>query len=195
MGRLYNNGETCGIRQALHRDPTRSIDAFVDAVRGADEGHHHGRSHGRETASSGRCPARTSSTRVKSQVEGKRRERGHDLVRRRGPTRTGAYYPATGAGRSRPRDARLRRRDLRAGRVRHPRQGMTRMPMRLANDSRYGLGGGIFCKDRGPCPPAGARAVRHGDGPHQTPSGPPIRTCHSAGSRTPATGANTVASA
>ncbi len=144
MGRLYNNGETCiSAKRFIVTD--KAYDAFVDAfvaqmkniVMGdpTDEG-----------SQLGPLSSRDQFDTVKEQVDASVAKGAKVLCGGEVPGRTGAYYPATVLA------------DLTPGMPAYddeifgPVASVIRArddedAMRLANESRYGLGGGIFSKD------------------------------------------------
>jgi len=144
MGRLYNNGETCiSAKRFIVTD--RVYDAFVNAFVAqmkditmgdpTDEGSQLGPLSRQEQFDT-----------VKEQVNESVAKGAKILCGGDAPDRTGAYYPATVLA------------DLAPGMPAYddeifgPVASVIRASddadaMRIANESRYGLGGGIFCKD------------------------------------------------
>jgi succinate-semialdehyde dehydrogenase/glutarate-semialdehyde dehydrogenase len=144
MGRLYNNGETCvSAKRFIVAD--KVYDAFVDAyvAQMSDI------TMGDPTAKDSQLGPLSSQDQfdtVKSQVDESVAKGAKILCGGEAPDRTGAYYPATVLA------------DLAPGMPAYddeifgPVAAIIRAKddedaMRLANESRYGLGGGIFCKD------------------------------------------------
>ncbi len=144
MGRLYNNGETCvSAKRFIVAD--KVYDAFVDAyvAQMSDI------TMGDPTAKDSQLGPLSSQDQfetVKSQVDESVAKGATILCGGEAPDRTGAYYPATVLA------------DLAPGMPAYddeifgPVAAIIRAKddedaMRLANESRYGLGGGIFCKD------------------------------------------------
>jgi succinate-semialdehyde dehydrogenase/glutarate-semialdehyde dehydrogenase len=140
MGRLYNNGETC-VSAKRFIVTEKVYDAFVDgfvaqmkAIRMGDPTD--------ETTQLGPL----SSQKVKEQVDDSVAKGATILCGGQAPDRIGAYYPATVLA------------DLARGMPAYddeifgPVAAIIRArdnadAMRLANDSRYGLGGGIFSQN------------------------------------------------
>jgi len=144
MGRLYNNGETCiSAKRFIVTD--RVYDTFVNAFVAqmkditmgdpTDEGSQLGPLSSQEQFDT-----------VKGQVNDSVAKGAKILCGGEAPDRTGAYYPATVLA------------DLTPGMPAYddeifgPVASIIRASddadaMRIANESRYGLGGGIFCKD------------------------------------------------
>ena len=144
MGRLYNNGETCiSAKRFIVTDTV--YDAFVtafvaqmkDITMGdpTDDGSQLGPLSSQEQFDT-----------VKEQVDDSVAKGAKILCGGEAPDRTGAYYPATVLA------------DLTPGMPAYddeifgPVASIIRASddadaMRIANESRYGLGGGIFCKD------------------------------------------------
>ena len=144
MGRLYNNGETCiSAKRFIVTD--RVYDTFVNAFVAqmkditmgdpTDDGSQLGPLSSQEQFDT-----------VKGQVNDSVAKGAKILCGGEAPDRTGAYYPATVLA------------DLTPGMPAYddeifgPVASIIRASddadaMRIANESRYGLGGGIFCKD------------------------------------------------
>jgi len=144
MGRLYNNGETCiSAKRFIVTD--RVYDTFVNAFVAqmkditmgdpTDDGSQLGPLSSQEQFDT-----------VKEQVDDSVAKGAKILCGGEAPDRTGAYYPATVLA------------DLTPGMPAYddeifgPVASIIRASddadaMRIANESRYGLGGGIFCKD------------------------------------------------
>ncbi|MGJ8545411.1 MAG: NAD-dependent succinate-semialdehyde dehydrogenase [Sulfitobacter sp.] len=144
MGRLYNNGETCvSAKRFIVTD--KVYDAFVDAfvakmkeVRMGDPTD--------EASQLGPLSSQEQFETVQSQVDESVEKGAAVLCGGKAPERKGAYYPATVLA------------DLAPGMPAYddeifgPVASVIRAKddadaMRLANESRYGLGGGIFSKD------------------------------------------------
>jgi len=144
MGRLYNNGETCvSAKRFIVTDKVYDafVDAFVAEMKKITMG-----DPTEETSQLGPLSSQDQFDTVKSQVEDSVAKGAKILCGGEVPDRTGAYYPATVLG------------DLAPGMPAYddeifgPVASIIRASddedaMRLANESRYGLGGGIFCKD------------------------------------------------
>lgn len=144
MGRLYNNGETC-VSAKRFIVTNKVYDAFVGAfvaqmqeVKMGDPTD--------ENTQLGPLSSQEQFDMVKEQVEASVAKGAKILCGGEAPERTGAYYPATVLA------------DLRPGMPAYddeifgPVASIIRATddedaMRLANESRYGLGGGIFSKD------------------------------------------------
>jgi len=144
MGRIYNNGETCvSAKRFIVTD--KVYDAFVEAYVAemkkitmgdpADDG-----------TQLGPLSSQEQFDRVKEQVDESVAKGAKVLCGGEAPDMKGAYYPATVLA------------DLKPGMPAYddeifgPVASIIRAKddahaMRLANESRYGLGGGIFCKD------------------------------------------------
>lgn len=144
MGRLYNNGETCvSAKRFVVTDKIYDafVSAFVDemkAITMGDPTH--------EDSQLGPLSSEDQFETVKDQVEKSVAEGAKVLCGGTVPDREGAYYPATVLA------------DVTPGMPAYddeifgPVASVIRAKdnedaMRIANDSRYGLGGGIFCKD------------------------------------------------
>ncbi len=144
MGRLYNNGETCvSAKRFIVTDKVH--DAFVEAFVAQMEAITLGDPMD-EATQLGPLSSEDQFETVRGQVEKSVAEGAKVLCGGEVPDRTGAYYPATVLGDVKPGmpayddeifgpvAAVIRARD-------------DEDAMRLANDSRYGLGGGIFSRD------------------------------------------------
>jgi len=144
MGRLYNNGETCvSAKRFIVTD--KVYDAFVDAFVAQMEAVTMGDPTDADSQL-GPLSSQDQFDKVKSQVEGSVAEGATILCGGAAPDRPGAFFPATVLA------------DVAPGMPAYddeifgPVASIIRArddedAMRLANDSRYGLGGGIFCKD------------------------------------------------
>ncbi|GGA28456.1 NAD-dependent succinate-semialdehyde dehydrogenase [Neptunicoccus cionae] len=144
MGRLYNNGETCvSAKRFIVTDKVYDafVDAFVDQMKAIKMGDPTD-----ENTQLGPLSSEDQFNTVKEQVEESVSRGASILCGGDVPDRTGAYYPATVLA------------DLKEGmpafddEIFGPVASIIRArdddhAMQLANDSRYGLGGGIFCKD------------------------------------------------
>ena len=144
MGRLYNNGETCiSAKRFIVTD--RVYDTFVtafvaqmkDITMGdpTDKGSQLGPLSSQEQFDT-----------VKEQVDDSVAKGAKILCGGEAPDRTGAYYPATVLANLAPGMPAY------DDEIFGPVASIIRASdyadaMRLANESRYGLGGGIFCKD------------------------------------------------
>ncbi|SLN61333.1 NAD-dependent succinate-semialdehyde dehydrogenase [Roseisalinus antarcticus] len=150
MGRLYNNGETCvSAKRFIVTDKVYDafVDAFVAQMKAVTMG-----DPTEESSQLGPLSSQDQFDAVKSQVEDSVAKGAKVLCGGDAPDGTGAWYPATVLA------------DLAPGmpafddEIFGPVASIIRAKddadaMRLANDSRYGLGGGIFSKDE-------ARATR-----------------------------------
>ncbi|SDW68339.1 NAD-dependent succinate-semialdehyde dehydrogenase [Roseicitreum antarcticum] len=144
MGRLYNNGETC-VSAKRFIVTEKVYDAFVDAFVAQMKAI----TMGDPTDAANQLGPLSSQDQfdtVKAQVEGSVAKGATILCGGKAPDRTGAYYPATVLA------------DLAPGMPAYddeifgPVASVIRArddtdAMRLANESRYGLGGGIFSQD------------------------------------------------
>lgn len=145
MGRLYNNGQTCVsakrfiVTEAVHEP---FVEAFVAQMRNVVMGDPMD-----EDTQLGPLSSQDQFDRVKAQVEDSVAKGARVLCGGDAPGGTGAYYPATVLA------------DLAPGMPAHddeifgPVASVIRAKddedaLRLANESRYGLGGGIFSKDQ-----------------------------------------------
>lgn len=144
MGRLYNNGETC-VSAKRFIVSSRVYDEFVNAFVAQMKNIVMGDPTRKETQLGPLCSQDQFNT-VKEQVEASVAKGATILCGGKAPNSEGAYYPATVLA------------DLAPGMPAYddeifgPVASVIRAKddedaMRLANDSRYGLGGGIFCKD------------------------------------------------
>lgn len=144
MGRLYNNGETCvSAKRFIVVD--KVYDAFVDAFTKQMSNITMGDPTDEETQL-GPLSSEDQFNTVKDQVDDSVAKGAKAVCGGKAPDRTGAYYPATVLA------------DVTPGMPAYddeifgPVAAVIRAKddedaMRIANDSRYGLGGGIFCKD------------------------------------------------
>ncbi|MBR9864690.1 MAG: NAD-dependent succinate-semialdehyde dehydrogenase [Rhodobacteraceae bacterium] len=144
MGRLYNNGETCvSAKRFIVTDKVYDafLDAFVEQMKAIRMGDPMD-----EDTQLGPLSSEDQFNTVKEQVEKSVSLGASVLCGGEVPERAGAYYPATVLA------------DLKEGmpafddEIFGPVASVIRArddehAMQLANDSRYGLGGGIFCKD------------------------------------------------
>jgi len=144
MGRLYNNGETC-VSAKRFIVTEKVYDAFVDAYVDQMKAISMGDPTDKNTKL-GPLSSQDQFETVKEQVESSVAKGARALCGGEVPDRKGAYYPATVLV------------DVAPGMPAYddeifgPVAAIIRAKddedaMRLANDSRYGLGGGIFCKD------------------------------------------------
>lgn len=144
IGRLYNNGQTCvSAKRFIVTD--KNYDAFVKAYVEQMKSIPLGDPMDDDTQL-GPLSSQDQFETVKEQVEKSVKNGATVLCGGEVPDRTGAYYPATVLGDVEPGmpayddeifgpvAAVIRAKD-------------DRDAMRIANDSRYGLGGGIFCTD------------------------------------------------
>lgn len=144
MGRLYNNGETCvSAKRFIVTD--KVYDAFVSAFVGQMKDIRLGDPMD-ANSQLGPLSSKAQFEMVKGQVDDSVAKGATVLCGGQAPDRIGAYYPATVLA------------DLRPGMPAYddeifgPVASVIRAKddedaMRLANESRYGLGGGIFSKD------------------------------------------------
>lgn len=144
MGRLYNNGQTCvSAKRFIVTD--KVYDAFVDAFVAQMQGILMGDPTDKDSQL-GPLSSQHQLDTVKKQVDASVAKGAKILCGGEVPDRTGAYYPATVLA------------DLAPGMPAYddeifgPVASIIRASddedaMRLANESRYGLGGGIFSKD------------------------------------------------
>ena len=144
MGRLYNNGETCvSAKRFIVADKVHDafVDAFVAEMKKINMGDATD-----ENVQLGPLSSQDQFETVRDQVKESVDKGAKVLCGGEVPDRTGAYYPATVLS------------DLKPGmpafddEIFGPVASIIRAKddedaMRLANDSRYGLGGGIFSKD------------------------------------------------
>ena len=144
MGRLYNNGETCvNAKRFIVTDKSYDafVSAFVDRMKAIKMGDPTD-----DDMQLGPLSSQEQFDTVKEQVEESVAKGAIVLCGGEAPEGTGAYYPATVLG------------DVTPGMPAYddeifgPVAAIIRAKddedaMRLANDSRYGLGGGIFCTD------------------------------------------------
>ncbi|MFW2588711.1 NAD-dependent succinate-semialdehyde dehydrogenase [Sagittula sp. SSi028] len=144
MGRLYNNGETCvSAKRFVVTDAVYDafVDAFVKQMQAIQMGDPMD-----ENTQLGPLSSEDQFDTVRQQVEESVKNGAKVLCGGTVPDRTGAFYPATVLG------------DVKPGMPAYddeifgPVASVIRAKddedaMRIANDSRYGLGGGIFCKD------------------------------------------------
>ena len=144
MGRLYNNGETCvSAKRFIVADKVHDafVDAFVAEMKKINIGDPTD-----ENVQLGPLSSQDQFETVRDQVKESVDKGAKVLCGGEVPDRTGAYYPATVLS------------DLKPGmpafddEIFGPVASIIRAKddedaMRLANDSRYGLGGGIFSKD------------------------------------------------
>lgn len=144
MGRLYNNGETCvSAKRFIVTDKVYAafVEAYVDQMKAITMGDPTDKN-----TKLGPLSSHDQFETVKEQVETSVAKGAKALCGGEVPDRKGVYYPATvlvdvAPGMPAyddeifgPVAAIIRAKD-------------DQDAMRLANDSRYGLGGGIFCKD------------------------------------------------
>ncbi|MEL6960253.1 MAG: NAD-dependent succinate-semialdehyde dehydrogenase [Pseudomonadota bacterium] len=144
MGRLYNNAQTCvSAKRFIVTEKVYDafVDAFVEEMKKASMGDPTD-----EDMMLGPLSSQDQFETVKQQVEDSVRKGATVLCGGEPPEQTGAYYPATVLA------------DLSPGMPAYddeifgPVASIIRAKddadaMRLANESRYGLGGGIFCTD------------------------------------------------
>ena len=144
MGRLYNNGETCvAAKRFIVTDKVYDafVEAYVDQMKAIRMGDPTD-----ADSQLGPLSSQDQFDTVKEQVEQSIAKGARALCGGEAPDMTGAYYPATVLV------------DVAPGQPAYddeifgPVAAVIRAKddedaMRIANDSRYGLGGGIFCKD------------------------------------------------
>jgi len=144
IGRLYNNGETCvSAKRFIVTDKVYDafVDAFVEQMKAITMGDPTD-----ANSQLGPLSSKDQFDMVKEQVDISVSKGATVLCGGQAPDRTGAYYPATVLA------------DLTPGMPAYddeifgPVASIIRArddedAMRLANESRYGLGGGIFSKD------------------------------------------------
>ena len=144
MGRLYNNGETCvSAKRFIVTEKVYDafVSAFVDQMKCIVIG-----DPTEDASQLGPLSSEEQFDTVKGQVDDSVAKGATILCGGEAPDRKGAYYPATVLA------------DLAPGMPAYddeifgPVASIIRAKddedaMRLANESRYGLGGGIFCKD------------------------------------------------
>ncbi len=144
MGRIYNNGETCvSAKRFVVADKVYDAftEAFVAQMKAIEMG-----DPADENTKLGPLSSQDQFDTVREQVEKSVEAGAKVLCGGEVPDRTGAYYPATVLG------------DVTPGMPAYddeifgPVAAVIRAKddedaMRIANDSRYGLGGGIFSKD------------------------------------------------
>ena len=144
MGRLYNNGETCvSAKRFVVTDKVYDafVDAFVKQMKQIEMGDPM-----EDGVKLGPLSSQEQFETVRDQVDESVEKGAKVLCGGEVPDRTGAYYPATVLG------------DVTPGMPAYddeifgPVAAVIRAKddedaMRIANDSRYGLGGGIFSKD------------------------------------------------
>ncbi|MEB8388053.1 NAD-dependent succinate-semialdehyde dehydrogenase [Rhodobacteraceae bacterium KMM 6894] len=144
MGRLYNNGETCVsakrfvVTEKVYDDFVAAFTAQMQAITLGDPTD-------KETQL-GPLSSEDQFDTVKEQVEQSVAKGAMVLCGGTAPDRTGAYYPATVLANVTPGMPAY------DDEIFGPVAAVIRAKddddaMRIANDSRYGLGGGIFCKD------------------------------------------------
>jgi succinate-semialdehyde dehydrogenase/glutarate-semialdehyde dehydrogenase len=144
MGRLYNNGETCvSAKRFVVTDKVYDafVAAFVEQMQAIAMGDPM-----EEETQLGPLSSEDQFDTVKEQVEQSVARGARVLCGGAAPERTGAYYPATVLAEVTPGMPAY------DDEIFGPVAAVIRAKddadaMRIANDSRYGLGGGIFCKD------------------------------------------------
>ena len=143
-GRIYNNGQTCiSAKRFIVTDKNYDafVSAFVEQMKSIEMGDPMDKSTGLGPLSS-QEQFETVRDQVKESVE-----KGCELLcGGEVPDRTGAYYPSTVLGNVKPGSPAY------DDEIFGPVASVIRAKddedaMRIANDSRYGLGGGIFSKD------------------------------------------------
>ncbi|WP_099827519.1 NAD-dependent succinate-semialdehyde dehydrogenase [Oceaniglobus indicus] len=144
MGRLYNNGETCvSAKRFVVTDKVYDafVSAFVDQMKAITLGDPTD-----ENTQLGPLSSEDQFSTVKEQVEQSVAKGAKVLCGGDVPERTGAYYPATVLANVTPGMPAY------DDEIFGPVAAVIRAKddedaMRIANDSRYGLGGGIFSRD------------------------------------------------
>ena len=144
IGRLYNNGETCvSAKRFIVADKVYDafVDAFVEQMKQITLGDPTD-----EATQLGPLSSQGQFDTVREQVEQSIEKGAKLLCGGTAPDRTGAYYPATVLAEVTPGMPAY------DDEIFGPVASVIRAKddedaMRLANDSRYGLGGGIFTKD------------------------------------------------
>ncbi|HCT34765.1 MAG TPA: succinate-semialdehyde dehydrogenase, partial [Sulfitobacter sp.] len=144
MGRLYNNGETCvSAKRFIVADKVHDafVDAFVAEMKKINMGDPTD-----ENVQLGPLSSQDQFETVRDQVKESVDKGAKVLCGGEVPDRTGAYYPATVLSGLKPGMPAF------DDEIFGPVASIIRAKddedaMRLANDSRYGLGGGIFSKD------------------------------------------------
>ena len=144
IGRLYNNGETCvSAKRFIVADKVYDafVDAFVEQMKQITLGDPTD-----EATQLGPLSSQGQFDTVREQVEQSIAKGAKLLCGGTAPDRTGAYYPATVLAEVTPGMPAY------DDEIFGPVASVIRAKddedaMRLANDSRYGLGGGIFTKD------------------------------------------------
>lgn len=144
IGRLYNNGETCvSAKRFIVADKVYDafVDAFVEQMKQITLGDPTD-----ESTQLGPLSSQGQFDTVREQVEQSIAKGAKLLCGGTAPDRTGAYYPATVLAEVTPGMPAY------DDEIFGPVASVIRAKddedaMRLANDSRYGLGGGIFTKD------------------------------------------------
>ncbi|THF86011.1 MAG: aldehyde dehydrogenase family protein, partial [Sulfitobacter sp. SK025] len=144
IGRLYNNGETCvSAKRFIVADKVYDafVDAFVEQMKKITLGDPTD-----EATQLGPLSSQGQFDTVKEQVEQSVAKGAKLLCGGKAPDRTGAYYPATVLAEVTPGMPAY------DDEIFGPVASVIRAKddedaMRLANDSRYGLGGGIFSTD------------------------------------------------
>lgn len=145
QGRLYNNGQTCvSAKRFVVTDAVHDafVSAFVEQMKAVTMG-----DPTEKATQLGPLSSEEQFEKVKEQVE-KSVANGADLLCGGDPDdRTGQYYPATVLGNCKPGSPAY------DNEIFGPVASVIRAKddedaMRIANDSRYGLGGGIFTSDQ-----------------------------------------------
>ncbi|SEW40551.1 succinate-semialdehyde dehydrogenase / glutarate-semialdehyde dehydrogenase [Cognatiyoonia koreensis] len=144
MGRLYNNGETCvSAKRFIVTDKVHDafVDAFVAQMKDVIMG-----DPTKEDTQLGPLSSHDQFDTVKDQVDESVKKGAKVLCGGTAPDGPGAYYPATVLAELAPGMPAY------DDEIFGPVASIIRAKddeeaMRIANESRYGLGGGIFCKD------------------------------------------------
>lgn len=144
MGRLYNNGQTCVSAKRFivtEKNYDAFVSAYVDAMKAIPMGDPMD-----EDTKLGPLSSQEQFESVRDQVKESVEKGAKVLCGGEVPDRTGAYYPATVLAEVKPGMPAY------DDEIFGPVASVIRAKddedaMRIANDSRYGLGGGIFCTD------------------------------------------------
>ncbi len=144
MGRLYNNGQTCVSAKRFivtEKNYDAFVSAYVDAMKAIPMGDPMD-----DDTKLGPLSSQEQFETVRDQVKESVKKGAKVLCGGEVPDRTGAYYPATVLAEVTPGMPAY------DDEIFGPVASVIRAKddedaMRIANDSRYGLGGGIFCTD------------------------------------------------
>ena len=144
VGRIYNNGQTCVCAKRFivtEKNYDAFVSAYVERMKKIEMGDPM-----EEGTKLGPLSSQDQFETVRDQVEESKKKGAEVLCGGEVPDRTGAYYPATVLGNVTPGMPAY------DDEIFGPVASIIRAKddadaMRIANDSRYGLGGGIFCTD------------------------------------------------